>query len=261
MSSSHAHSTGFARDLDLLEAIASAAAGHRGGIRLTDLAQVTGREKSQVSRAMSRLESAGLVTRDRGTREFVLGWRLYQLAALTAEAHLIAVARPLMNQVVAHVGETIHLCVVRGTACITIHSEVPAHGFRGLSWLGIESRAHTLTAGRVLLAHWSRAEIEAAYPVEELPDLLPTSVIRTRQQLLEECAQIASRGYAVVDEEFEAGLVGASAAVRDFRGIAIASLNVAAPKARLGEKLDPLGQYLVRVATDLSRLLGWERES
>ena len=207
---------------------------------------------------MARLEAAGLVVRDRRTREFTLGWRLYQLAALTAEAHLITMARPAMNQVVTHLGETTHLCVLRGTSCVTVHSEVPAHGFRGLSWLGIEAPAHTLTAGRVLLAEWSPAEIEAAYPIEELPDLRPTGRIRTRTQLRTECEHIRRQGYAMVDEEFEAGLVGASAAIYDFRGIAIASLNVAAPKGRLGNKLEPLGHYLVRISADLSHSLGYE---
>jgi DNA-binding IclR family transcriptional regulator len=258
MDRSSVTSTGFARDLDLLNAVAAATARQQGGARLTDLAVTTGREKSQVSRAMSRLESAGLVVRDRRTREFTLGWRLYQLAALTAEAHLIAMARPAMNQIVAHLGETTHLCVLRGTSCVTVHSEVPAHGFRGLSWLGVEAPAHTLTAGRVLLAQWSPAEIETAYPTDELPDLRPTAIIRNRAQLLSECEHIRKQGYAMVDEEFEAGLVGASTAIYDFRGIAIASLNVAAPKGRLGQKLEPLGQYLVRISTDLSHSLGYQ---
>jgi DNA-binding IclR family transcriptional regulator len=141
---------------------------------------------------------------------------------------------------------------------VTVHSEVPAHGFRGLSWLGVEAPAHTLTAGRVLLAQWSPTEIEIAYPQEELPDLRPTGRIRTRRQLLAECEHIRAQGYAMVDEEFEVGLVGASTAIYDFRGVAIASLNVAAPKGRLGNKLEPLGQYLVRISNDLSHNLGYE---
>lgn len=251
--------TGFARDLDLLEAIAAVTAREHRGVRLTELANATGREKSQVSRAMARLEVAGLVARDNTTREFLLGWRLFQLAALTAEAHLMGLVRPAMNQMVSRLGETVHLCVLRGTSCVTVHSEVPAHGFRGLGWVGVEAPAHTLTAGRVLLASWSAAEIEAAYPGEELPGLLPASLIRSRSDLLAECQRIRARGYAVVDEEFEAGLVGASAAIYDFRGIAIASLNVAAPKGRLGTKLDALGQYLVRVSQDVSHGLGAQR--
>ena len=252
-------STGFARDLDLIEAIATITARDHRGVRLTELAAATGREKSQVSRALARMERAGLVARDDRTREFRLGWRLFHFAALTAEAHLIGLIRPTMRKIVGHLEETVHLCVLRGTSCVTLHSEVPRHGFRGLGWVGVEAPAHTLTAGRVLLADFGDEELCAFYPDEDLPDLPPTAKIRTRDQLLAECAHIRAHRYAVVDEEFEAGLVGASAAVYDFRGIAVASLNVAAPKARLGTRLDALGEHLARLAAGLSRTLGGGR--
>ncbi|MEZ0114592.1 DNA-binding IclR family transcriptional regulator [Catenulispora sp. EB89] len=86
---------------------------------------------------------------------------------------------------------------------------------------------------------------------------MPTGHIRTRTELIAECARIRARGYATVDEEFERGLVGASSAVYDFRGIAVASLNVAAPKSRLEGRLDALGQRLAGVARRLSGDLGW----
>lgn len=248
--------TGFARDLDILEAVSQAVATTRYGLRLTEIAERTGREKSQVSRALSRMEQAGLVARDSDERRFVPGWRLFHLAARTAEARLLTQAQPVMRDLVVALGETVHLCVLRGTSCVTLHSEVPNHGFRGLSWIGVEAPAHVLTAGRVLLAECGDAELRERYPYEELPDVPPSGQVRTRAVLLEECETIRRRGYAVVDEEFEPGLVGASAAVHDFRGIAVASLNVAAPKARLGSKLDALGQRLHRAAAELSTALG-----
>lgn len=248
---------GFSRDLDILQELAEASAHAREGLRLTDLAVATGREKSQLSRALARLERSGLVTRDDASRRFVLGWRLYHFAAMTAEARLLRLAQPAMRRLVMEVGETVHLCVLRGTSAITVHSELPRHGYRGLSWVGLDTPAHTLTAGRVLLAAWTDDDLRAAYPREELPDVPETGKIRTRSQLLSECATIRRRGYALVDEEFESGLVGASAAVHDFRGIAVASLNIAAPKPRLATKLRSAGEYIGRVADKLSTSLGW----
>ena len=45
------------------------------------IAQLVGREKSQVSRALRTLDQAGLVERDEASREYRLGWRLFTLAA------------------------------------------------------------------------------------------------------------------------------------------------------------------------------------
>jgi IclR family KDG regulon transcriptional repressor len=55
------------------------------------------------------------------------------------------------------------------------------------------------------------------------------------------------RGYALVDEEFEPGLVGGAAPVRDFSGRIIAAVNVSGPKFRLGKRLRTAG-VAVRVA-------------
>jgi DNA-binding IclR family transcriptional regulator len=61
-----------------------------------------------------------------------------------------------------------------------------------------------------------------------------------------------------VSEEFEAGLVGVSAPVRDFRGRVVAALNISAPKARFGDRLDEAGRTTARAATRVSTLLGWQ---
>jgi len=66
------------------------------------------------------------------------------------------------------------------------------------------------------------------------------------------------RGYALVDQEFQPGLVGVAAPVRDFRGRVVAALNVSAPKFRFGTQLEVTGGTEVRrAAEELSRQLGW----
>lgn len=249
--------SGLARDLGILEALAGAMARTGEGLRLAEVVTATGRDKSQLSRGLRRLEAAGLVTRDSSSRRFLPGWRLFRLASMTAEARLLRTVQPAMHKIVVELGETVHLCVLRGTSAVTLHSEVPRHGFRGLSWVGVDAPAHTFTAGRVLLADWSDDEIRAAYPLEVLPDVPTTGRIRTRTELIAECVRIRERGYALVDEEFETGLVGASAAVHDFRGIAVASLNVAAPRARMVDQLDAVGRYITQIARSASKELNW----
>lgn len=246
---------GLARDLALLDALADAAVD--GGLRLTDLAAVTGRDKSQVSRALYRLADAGLVDQAADGRTWQLGWKLFALAAHTVETGLVALCRPVMRRLVEDLGETVHLCVLRGLQVLTLHSEVPPHGFRGLGWIGVSMPAHATSAGRVLLAALPEGELERLYPDDgPLPEARPTSRLQTRADLFVELTSIRERGAAVVREELEPGLVGASAAMRDFRGIAVASLNVAAPGARLSERLDAVALQVVTAAAAISEALG-----
>ena len=61
-----------------------------------------------------------------------------------------------------------------------------------------------------------------------------------------------------MQEEFEAGLVGVSAPVRDFRGRVVAALNVSAPAERMGERLGVAGQVTAKAAAAVSAHLGWD---
>jgi len=67
-----------------------------------------------------------------------------------------------------------------------------------------------------------------------------------------------SRGYTVVAEELEPGLVGAAAPVREPGGRIWGAVNVSAPQFRLGgyRRLAAAGRAVKEVSDELSALLG-----
>jgi IclR family transcriptional regulator, KDG regulon repressor len=62
----------------------------------------------------------------------------------------------------------------------------------------------------------------------------------------------------VIDEEFEPGLVGAAAPVRDLRGRVCAAISLSAPKFRLGGRgrMNVVGTTIRTAADESSMLLG-----
>jgi DNA-binding IclR family transcriptional regulator len=235
------NASGLRRDLELLDVLAD-----HDGIGVVRAAELVGREKTQVSRALASLTEEGLVERDPDTLGYRLGWRLYALAARTNDARLVAVAGPYLRRLVAQIHETVHLCVLRGGDVLTLLSESPTHAFRGVGWEGISVAVPATSAGRVLISDWEPDAVRDWFTPERVDDL---------GALLEELARIRMRGYATVDEEFEVGVVGCSAPVRDFRGRIVAALNIAAPKGRLGDKLDLAGRLTAKTAGELTARL------
>jgi DNA-binding IclR family transcriptional regulator len=250
------YSAGLRRDLDILDALAGEQAARRGGLGVLQVATLVGREKTQVSRSLASLAEEGLVERDQDELTYRLGWRLYALAARTAEARLVEVAAPHLRRLVAQLHETVHLCVLRGGGVLTLLSEAPQHAFRGLGWEGVSVPAPRTSAGRVLVSDFEPAALAAWFPEEELRAAPPPQRIRSLDQLLAEVAWIRAHGYAKVDEEFEEGVVGVSAPVRDFRGKIVAAINVSAPKGRFGHRLDAAGAATAAMAQRLSTELG-----
>ncbi|WP_370971515.1 IclR family transcriptional regulator [Amycolatopsis sp. cg9] len=239
---------GLRRDLDLLEALASPEAQRAGELGVVRLAQLTGREKSQVSRALKALAEEGVVERDPDTLGYRLGWRLFSLVARTVEDRLVRTAEPVLRELSAELEETSHLCVLRDQEVLTLLS-VSGHSFRAHDWEGRGVPAHCTSAGRVLLLDATPDDLYIRFAGAEEP-ALPDLFLKIQEA--------RRTGYARVLEEFEPGLAGVSAPIRDFRGRVIAAVNISAPTERLGESLEAAGRETAKAAARISAHLGWE---
>ncbi|HEY2064291.1 MAG TPA: IclR family transcriptional regulator [Amycolatopsis sp.] len=236
---------GLRRDLDLLEALASEEGQRAGGLGVVRLAQLTGREKSQISRALRALAEEGVVERDPDTLEYRMGRRLFSLVARTVEDRLTRAAEPVMRALSAELEETVHLCVLRDQEVLTLLS-VSGHSFRVRGWEGRGVPADRTSAGRVLLLDATPDELSVRFPsLTDLPALW-TKIQEAR-----------ALGFARVEEEFELGLSGVSAPIRDFRGRVAAALNVSAPHARVAPRLTAAGHATATAAVTVSDHLGW----
>jgi DNA-binding IclR family transcriptional regulator len=240
--------SGLRRDIELLEALAGVEAQRRGGLGVLRVAALTGREKSQVSRALRALDDEGIVERDPDTLEYRLGWRLFSLVARSAHTRMIQAAEPVMRRLAQLLEETTHLCELRGQEVITLLSISPGHEFRASGWEGRGVPAHCTSAGRVLLMDATPDELHVRFQDAEFPVV----------GLWERISRAREVGYAYVDEEFEPGLVGTSAPIRDFRGRIVGALNVSAPKDRLGGRLVEAARETARATTAISEQLGWD---
>ena len=142
-------SAGLRRDLEIVDLLTRPEHA-RDGLGVTRIAELLGREKSQVSRALRGLEAEGMVERDPESLAYRPGWRLYAMAARTAEARLTHVAAQYLRRLVASLNETAHLCVLRGSGVLTLLSVAPSHAFRALGWEGVTVPAPLTSAGRLI---------------------------------------------------------------------------------------------------------------
>lgn len=221
------------------------------------IAALIGREKSQVSRTLKVLAEYGLVDRDPDTLGYRLGWRLLPLAGRSSRATLAAAADPLLTRLVRELGERAHLTVLQGAEVLTVLSEAPDHAIQTVSWVGRAVPAYASSSGRALLLDREPGDLEELFHGVDFEAITPKTP-RTVAELYERIVAARTRGYALVDEEFEAGLVGAAAPVRDFRGRIVAALNISAPKFRFGKQLQAAGVRVKGAADELSEAIGWQ---
>ncbi len=239
------------RDLELLEVLAANDLVH-GGLGTVRIAQLVKRDKGQVSRSLRALEHEHLVERDPMSRAYRLGWRVYALAARSSAGRLLQVAPTVIRELVAELDETVHLCTLQGLDVLTVLSFSPLSESRA-GWEGRCVPAACTSAGRVLLADVPLDIMRAHFGPEYFTQVGPHQRVHDAVELYDEVVATRERGYAIVDEEFEADLVGASAPVRDFRGQVVAAINVSGSKGSLGSRLEEAGQLVARYAFEISQ--------
>ena len=278
LSEARRNTSGLRRDLEVLEVLGSHESMQSSGLGVSRVAEMTQRDKGQISRTLATLADTGFVERDRISGKYRLGYQLYAMASRTKEAKLVEDSASFLRKVVNITHETAHLCVLRGGNVLTLKSEMSTNAFRGVGWEGVSVAALRTSSGRALLSDWSEEDVRDWYqehakdslviqpviglPVSAQPDFNTKTAnstivkIRNLDDLLKELDLIRRQGYATVDEEFEFGLVGASAPIRDNSEKIVGVINVSAPKTRIGQHLNQVGELVAKISGELSVKLG-----
>jgi DNA-binding IclR family transcriptional regulator len=150
--------------------------------------------------------------------------------------------------------ERVHLTVLTPDGALTVLSESPMRAVQATGWVGRVTPLHTTSSGRALLIDHTDDEVRelfAGTPYTVTEPAAPQDV----EELLDRLRATREAGHALAVEEFEAGLVGAAAPVRDFRGRVTAALNVSAPKYRMGRELSAAARVVTSAARQISRAM------
>jgi IclR family transcriptional regulator, acetate operon repressor len=223
---------------------------------VTELARRLKLHKSTVSRLLSTLEAGGFVQQDPRSGRYRLGLQLATLAGLALTQYdLRDIARPLLTELAAQVGETTTLSVLDADVAVNIDQVLGPQPVKHLGWIGRRLPLHCTAAGKPLLAHLTEEELQRIFsqPLARYTTRTPTDPAAVRREL----EKIRGQGYATAVEEYEVELFGVGAAVRDHRGEVVASITVSGPTFRLPlARLPEIGAMVRHTADRISARLG-----
>lgn len=224
----------------------------RTALTLSDVARLTGTPRASARRILLTFEALGYL-RFEGRhfsptpRVLDLGW------AFLSSLHVEDVAKPLMQQLVAEVGESASVCALDGDDIVFLARVHTPHLLIVPGGIGSRLPAAATASGRVLLAALTRADVEERLRATPLIPHTHRSVVDPKlfRSLLE---SVRRRGWAAVDEELELGLRAIAAPIRDGSGNVVAALGISSSTSRvtvedLHERCLPV---LLRVAEEIS---------
>ena len=210
----------FARGLDVIRAFD----GRLRALTLTEAAEITGLTRAGARRILLTLEHLGYVKRD--GRSFSLTARILSLGfPYLTSLPFWNFAEPVMEGLVQRIHESSSAAVLDGTEIVYV-LRVPTQKIMAIN-LSIGSRlpAFCTSMGRVLLAGLDPHEATAILRASDLRAQTPRTETRL-SRLKAIVDETRAKGWALVDQELEEGLISMAVPIVDAQGRTIAALNV-----------------------------------
>jgi IclR family pca regulon transcriptional regulator len=199
---------------------------------LSDVARATGLTRAASRRFLLTLQQLGYVHLS-GTR-FALTPQVLELGyAYLSSLTLPEVAQPHLERLVEEIHESSSVSVLDGTDVVYVARVPTRRIMRVAISVGTRFPAYATSMGRVLLAGLEAAQLDDVLDRSDLQPLTPET-IHEPAALRAELARVRNQGWAIVDQELEAGLRSVAAPIRDRSGTVTAAVNVSAHATRTG---------------------------
>jgi len=236
------------RAVDVLEALAA------GPAVIRELAEGLGVPRSTVYRVLNSLEARGLVVRGADTA-YRLGPQLLRLArAVPAGFDLVALARPLIDELAHALRCSVKLSVLDGDAAVVVAVAESPETYAVTTQVGRRFPLHAGAASKILAAFGPDALRERllAAPLSRLTP----ATITGRAALRDALDAIRAAGHAEDAGEFAPGIRARAAPVFGPDGACVAALSIpyleGTPAAREAE----IQSALLRCASAITARLG-----
>lgn len=221
---------------------------------LSEIATLSGLDRSAAQRLVFTLEALGYLRRVHNTRDYALTSKVLQFSYNFLCAHeLLHKAAPYLVDLSSTLGETTNLQELDGHEVVYVGRYPGRHLINVDIMVGSRLPAVFTASGTAILSHCSAEEREAAIEATQLRALTPHTVT-DKGLLLERMQRAAQTGYAIIANETVLGDIAVASAILDEHGHAIAAITIAVPTTRWTKERveEELAQHVQVVATSIS---------
>jgi DNA-binding IclR family transcriptional regulator len=139
-----------------------------------------------------------------------------------------------------------------------VTEEGPSRMLQTLQRIGRIAPMHATGVGKLHLLNYPEGrlqELEKKYGFPKYTEHTITSMEALKKELL----LIRKQGYAMDNEECEAGVRCIAVPVKNFSGEVVAGISLSAPVTRLDkQRIEEMVKYLKDISVHASKELGWE---
>lgn len=242
------------RAFQILEALVE----HPHGLTIAELVENLRLNKSTIHRILQTLLAWGYVSKDERTKCYRLGMQVMALSSHYLNGlELKTEALPFMEHLQQQTEIFVHLGILDGKDIVYLEKIGPYTHFRMYSQIGKRAAVYSTGLGKAIFANLDE-ERQAKLLKDMTYEPITPYTVKDEVAFLAEIRRTKERGFAVDDQENEAGMRCVAAPVFDYTGRVIAAISASGYINSLfpEEKIDEFGSYVVECANGISRQMG-----
>jgi IclR family transcriptional regulator, KDG regulon repressor len=243
--------------LDLLEQFH----GDVDELGVTELSKRLKLHKNNVFRLLATLESRGYIEQNRATENYRLGLKSLELGqTFIKQMGLLRQAKPILEKLVRDCNETSYVAIFKEGYIVYLDVVETDLTVRVVSRVGSRLPSYCTAAGKIHLAHMSEEEVDNLLPSRELKAFTPYTYT-DREALKKDLKKVAEQGYALDNEEYDAGVRCVAGPIRDYTRRIVGAISLSGPSMRFtDERIEKeLVPLVIQASEDLSTRLGYHK--
>lgn len=227
-----------------------------GAMGLSQISQSVDLNKSTVHRLLNSLMYMGYVRQDATDGKYSMSFKIVNIANQVMEKmDIVHLARPYLCQLMEQTGETVHFVEMDGVDAVYI-DKVESHrnSVQMVSRIGNRIPLYRSGVGKAIAATMPDGEVKQLWEASKIEKATPHTI--TNYQEFYDClGLVREKGYALDNEENEAGVRCIAAAVPDERGRVRYAFSISAPTNRMDDgRIFELSEYVLRTKEQLNHI-------
>jgi len=205
--------------------------GHSEGRSIVEISHATGLSRASIRRILLTLELLGYVERSR--QVYRLRTQVLRLGfSFLSSSSVVEAARPVLERITEQLHESASMSMLDGGQIVYVARSAASRVLAAGLSVGSHLPAYCTSMGRVLLAALPDAELET-YLRGLKPRANTPHTITAIPQLRKAILTVRKQGYAIVDQELEAGLRSIAVPVSTRSNRVVAAINVGTHVSRV----------------------------
>ncbi len=233
--------------------------GDRDELGVTELSKRLKLHKNNIFRLLATLEAKGYIEQNKATENYRLGVKSLELGqTFIQQLSLVRQAKPFLKEIVEQCNEMAYIGLIRQRSVVCLDVEEANQTVKVVNRVGWSLPIHCTAIGKAQIAYVSEEELERLGVLDNMSKFTENTIV-DRAEFIRHLKEVAKRGYALDNEEYNLGVRCVAFPVKDYTGRVVGAIAVCGPSFRMTD--DFLKTKIIPVVKDagekVSKRLGF----